>query len=1170
MILKKTRLKVTRRLQLFAGLTGLIPVLLLTPASVKAQTLVSSGQMSGTPAAGAYYHPQAITLQAPFSFSAAANGSLHIYVTGGNICSPLAGQPSNAQNYVVTYTPTKKNVLNPAADTASSCNVMQNISYFDGLGRQLQTVQVKGNPSGTKDVVQPFAYDDYGRPVQQFLPYTVSTQTPGAYRPGALSNEQSDFYNQSGQGYKKIDYPFSQTAFEPSPLNRPVEQGAPGPDWQLGSGHTLRTEYSTNGANEVKRWQVKSGGNGSEWNNTYYPAARLVKTTLTDENGNHNIEYKDKQGHVVLKQAESNTGYLSTYYVYDDYENLSYVIPPLPQGSNPQSFTEQDALFEQYMYGYHYDDRNRLTEKKLPGKGWEYMVYNTLDQVVMTQDANQRNKSPQQWTFTKYDAQGRVVMTGIWLDGNRTATTAVDNGGRQWLQGYYNGTGEDKWETRNNSTSTGYSNSSTPGGTGYTYYTINYYDDYTFPGASALSPDGNLGQSSDATGLLTGSKVNVLGDTRMLLSVNYYDDKGRVLQSKSQNHLQGVEIMTNAYNEITGQLLSSVRRHSSVPDNQANENNSVTISNTYEYDHMGRKTKTWQKMGPASDPTLLSALEYNEVGQLKSKALGGGQQTTQYSYNERGWMKTLSSSLFNLELRYQDALNGAPAQWNGNITNQVFTNSSSNTFSYSYDKLNRLTNGSASGMSEAISYDELGNISSLNRDGQSGTYDYEGNRLKQILNGGLATNLYAYDVNGNMTHDGRTSKDFSYNVLNLPQSITGGGTNVSYLYDAAGRKLRKVSDGSATDYVSGIQYKSDGTIDFVQTEEGQARRTGSSYAYYYDLKDHLGDVRTTFYRNPNSGNVTAVQRDDYYAFGLRKTGAVGGDNKYLYNGKELQDETGQYDYGARFYDPIIARWTSIDPLAEISRRWSPYVYGKNSPMNFVDPDGMTDEALLDQWQNEHLQHAGFDVAALNNQPKPKTQQKKEEEKKRLDAQIRNIRGGPIGANMTAEERAEYFKESGWTAAGWLAGEGVGYMLKPVFKPVATWLGSLFATSSEAVVLIGGSTGRSYTSTQIAELLTVREGDLVKVVYRGMTGSESGSGALFLADDAAYAASYAKNGYKGATAFKIPENNFRFMISEGMISRATGVHISASTANSGAEYIISNQVVKQMLLKSLKP
>ncbi|AZA88357.1 RHS repeat-associated core domain-containing protein [Chryseobacterium shandongense] len=88
--------------------------------------------------------------------------------------------------------------------------------------------------------------------------------------------------------------------------------------------------------------------------------------------------------------------------------------------------------------------------------------------------------------------------------------------------------------------------------------------------------------------------------------------------------------------------------------------------------------------------------------------------------------------------------------------------------------------------------------------------------------------------------------------------------------------------------------------------------------------------------------MEVLEENNYYPFGLKHEGynALAGNPsyQYKYNGKELQ-ETGMYDYGTRFYMPDIGRWGVVDPLAEVSRRWSPYTYVLNNPIKFVDPDG---------------------------------------------------------------------------------------------------------------------------------------------------------------------------------------------------------------------------------------
>lgn len=73
-----------------------------------------------------------------------------------------------------------------------------------------------------------------------------------------------------------------------------------------------------------------------------------------------------------------------------------------------------------------------------------------------------------------------------------------------------------------------------------------------------------------------------------------------------------------------------------------------------------------------------------------------------------------------------------------------------------------------------------------------------------------------------------------------------------------------------------------------------ARQNGSDYSYEYNLIDHLGNVRYSFHNHPITGQIERLQSDNYYPFGLRQsTGSpVSLNNKYLYNGKELQEELG--------------------------------------------------------------------------------------------------------------------------------------------------------------------------------------------------------------------------------------------------------------------------------------
>ncbi|HTK19771.1 MAG TPA: RHS repeat-associated core domain-containing protein, partial [Mucilaginibacter sp.] len=134
------------------------------------------------------------------------------------------------------------------------------------------------------------------------------------------------------------------------------------------------------------------------------------------------------------------------------------------------------------------------------------------------------------------------------------------------------------------------------------------------------------------------------------------------------------------------------------------------------------------------------------------------------------------------------------------------------------------------------------------------------------------------------------------------------------------------------------------------------------FDYYYYLGDNLGNTRVMF--DSQTSPLTPVQSDDYYPFGLEIHGAnmPSLKNEYLYNKKELQEEIKQYDYGARFYDPVIGRFTTIDRFAEKYRTHTPYHYGLNNPTGNIDIHGdSVNMALIKQYDNTNSTHINSSV-----------------------------------------------------------------------------------------------------------------------------------------------------------------------------------------------------------------
>jgi len=175
--------------------------------------------------------------------------------------------------------------------------------------------------------------------------------------------------------------------------------------------------------------------------------------------------------------------------------------------------------------------------------------------------------------------------------------------------------------------------------------------------------------------------------------------------------------------------------------------------------------------------------------------------------------------------------------------------------------------------------------------------------------------------------------------LNLPEVVRIGNEKVSYIYTSSGEKLATQVGSSLTYYRGPLVYSGNNLLYLVHPE-GLTRKSTIGFVYYYAKRDHLGSTRVLCHASGNT--LVADQATGYYPFGLAHGHENLNLNRYLFSGKELQDQSlggkllGLYDFGSRFYDPTLGRWFNVDPRLEFV---SPYGYCANNPVLYIDPNG---------------------------------------------------------------------------------------------------------------------------------------------------------------------------------------------------------------------------------------
>ena len=375
------------------------------------------------------------------------------------------------------------------------------------------------------------------------------------------------------------------------------------------------------------------------------------------------------------------------------------------------------------------------------------------------------------------------------------------------------------------------------------------------------------------------------------------------MQTIDSNNLGGEEVNTVYYDDYTSRVKRTVQHLDA-------GGKSTQVTRRFGYDERGRLLNAWHEIN--NKPVVhIAGNEYNEFNQLIEKNIGNGIQSIDYTYNIRGWLKSINDAalsdgegdLFGMELSYNTAASGLnnQVQYNGNISGMKWSNYDTKDeglselgYAYTYDHADRLKD--ADHMKHVTSwtttqgfdvmgtqYDPNGNITHINRNDTDGStiddlsYSYVGNKLLEVSDAadslGFADDAsigddYAYDVNGNMIKDLNKGIDsIIYNHLDLPITIILDQSPVdpdslTYSYTATGTKLgMKVWKGGVTtgqiDYLGNFRYE-DGALHSIMHEEGRIVLKDNSYDYQYNLRDHQGNTRRVLSTLPENHTMVAT------------------------------------------------------------------------------------------------------------------------------------------------------------------------------------------------------------------------------------------------------------------------------------------------------------------------
>ena len=675
-----------------------------------------------------------------------------------------------------------------------------------------------------------------------------------------------------------------------------------------------KQQYWSNAATDnVKYWTISfvataGTGFGNYTSPTTYGAGQLYKRVTENEQNRQVIEFKDKEGHTVLKKVQlsgtdagsgsAHSGWLCIYYLYDDLGNLRCVVQP--EGvkqleANGWNFTAN--ILKEQCFRYEYDSRNRMIIKQVPGAGPVYMVYDARDRLVMTQGSVMRTSH--KWLTTHYDDLNRADTTWLYTTASSTTFSSL----------LAAAAASQKYPTATPSASTfltethydNYTGISVPTKMSTTYKVD--WNTYLLPASTTSFPyaeEPKQNSSITTKGLVTWSRVRVLDSTLQLVTINIYDDKGRVIQTQSENITGGIDVTTTQYSWAGWPLVTIQRQQ----EKKGTVTQTTVVVTKMTYDDLGRLVRTEMKQsnssinsGAMSAYATISEIGYDALGQVESKKIGKRRssassytttplETEDYDYNIRGWLLGVNRDYV------RDAgttSTTATATTTAVTSGEMFTESSMDLqtvtfpsknffgFDLGYDK--RDNDRINDILYDSARYD--GNITGMTWKGDNDRkirkYDFSYDpvsrlteaRFGQLTGMAFSNATVKYDVK-NLTYDGNGNILSLYRYGLKPSGSSTVIDQLSYTYKTGSNKLARVADQAASTAADHLGDFQDGT------------NSGDDYAY-----DGNGNMTSD-----QNKKITAIS---YNVLNLPSVITVAGKGliKYYYDaaGNKLQKRT---------------------------------------------------------------------------------------------------------------------------------------------------------------------------------------------------------------------------------------------------------------------------------------